>query len=245
MFPTCGGRTCVSCGGWTRYQWATWASPTGGLDPLNISSGELERTRSSWNSTDNRRKKKMVTLGQSRILQCTTVHPSINPLLHFHHLETWNISGVFSWEDISLFWLSSSWWILFPYPQISGLLRKKKVSRTLSPNPNILLASKINSRPIVCIHLLPTRKNSLSKTARGRESHIPSRSSQKKPLQSRPGSVNPSPRWLYSRWQGGWVPEKTRKRGRWLAWGNIIQGKLFPIWAHAWLVWPGSHNKAH
>lgn len=47
---------------------------------------------------------------------------------------------------------------------------KKKVSRALSPNPNILLALKINSGPIVCIHLLPTRKNSLSNIARGRES---------------------------------------------------------------------------
>lgn len=101
--------------------------------------------------------------------------------------------------------------------KFQGYLGKKKPLCTLSPNPNILLAWKINSRPIVCIHLLPTRKSSLSCIARGGGKSHPDRSKtsrggQKKPLQSRPGSVNPSPEWLYSQWQSASARETQHMR---------------------------------
>lgn len=103
MFPTCGGKKFVYCAGWTRYQRAIWGCPSVGLDPLNIPSGEIWRTLSSWSSSpgqhvsDGGWKKSlrafMVTLQQSRIrptFQCndgpSLDHSSVS-------IWTWNISG--------------------------------------------------------------------------------------------------------------------------------------------------------
>lgn len=77
--------------------------------------------------------------------------------------------------------------------KFQGYLGKKKPLCTLSPNPNILLAWKINSRPIVCIHLLPTRKSSLSCIARG-GGEVTSR--QVEDEQRRPKKASPIKAWF-------------------------------------------------
>lgn len=119
--------------------------------------------------------------------------------------------------------------------KFQGHSGKRKCRARFLPTQTSSWLSKINSGPIVCIHLLPTRKSSLSNIARGERKSR----GQKKHLQSRPGSVNPSPGWLYSQWQRGWAREKSSIWASWLCSRNIIQRKLFPIWARVGLVWPG------